>query len=313
MSCLSVLRAVVFAAYSLVGFSTAHALDFFISLGQGYTHYDATDLNRVLVLMEKTTQQHGFNNYEVSQFDGHPQSALLLGVTHKGWHFGIEAEFWVEEFSQNDVPFDLAKAERLERITCDDLRNPAYTVTELAGCVQAKERFNFIPLTFQVSRDIWRGRWGGFALGYGLGIMAGSAHVEMSTDYIGEGAIPDDKVRFEVWPGVNPLQKFFVDAELKPWRYAGLTFRGGYRLSELEGFSLRSQKGQSRVFSSVFPGAKPDANLYIVSYSADPEQDQLFIGTEAEAKQQQVGRFHLVNGDFTGWFVQLKLNLYMGL
>jgi hypothetical protein len=291
----------------------AHALDFFISLAQGYTHYEAKDLNRVLMLMEKTTQQHGFNNYAVSQFDGHPQNALLLGVTHKGWHFGIEAEFWVEDFQQNDVPFDLANAERLERITCDDLRNPDYPITKLAGCVQAREKFNFIPITFQVSRDIWRGRKGGFALGYGLGVMAGSAHVEMSTDYFGEGAIADDKVRFEIWPGVNPLQKFFVDAEYKPWRHIGFTWRSGYRISKLEGFSLRSQKGTSRVFQTVFPGARPDANLYIVSYSEDPNQDQLFVGSEAEAKQQQVGRFHLVNGDFTGWFVQAKLNLYMGL
>ena len=89
------------AALCLVagGFLPAGAHDFFLSLSQGYAHYDAADLNRILVLMEKTTQQSGFNNYGVSRFDGHPQNALALGVeAFGGWRFGLETEFWVENF-----------------------------------------------------------------------------------------------------------------------------------------------------------------------------------------------------------------------
>ncbi len=291
--------------------------EWFASLAQGYTHYEAKDLNRVLILMEKTTQQHGFNNYAVNQFDGHPQNALVLGAKYGPWSLGLEAEFWVESFRQDDVPFDLASAERLERITCQDLQNPAYTITDLAGCVQANETFNFIPVTLQVTREVWSHSWrhsqAGVSVGYGLGVMAGSAHVEMATQYYGEGAIPNDKVRFEVWPGVNRLHKFFMDAEWRPWRFVGLDWRTGYRISHLDGFSLRSQSGSSRVFQTVFPGAKPGANLYIASFSNDPNQDQLYVGTEEEAKQQTVGKFHLVNGDFTGWFVQAKLNFYLSL
>lgn len=250
---------------------------YFVSASQGYTHYDAKDLNRVLILMERTTQQNGFNNYQVNQFDGHPQNAMVVGAQKGRWRFGVEAEFWIEDFQQDDVPFDLGNAERLVRITCDDLRAPGFSPAQLAGCVQARERFEFLPLTAQFSYALLQKRRFALEAGYGLGVMAGSAYVEMHTDYIGEGAIPDDRIRFQVWPGINPLHKFFVDTEAKIWGPLSLVWRMGYRISELEGFSLRKQDGESRIFKTVFPLAREGANLYIQSF--DPprdETDQLF-------------------------------------
>ena len=294
--------------------SGAGAWDLFLSASQGYTHYEARDLNRILLLMEKTTQEKGFNNYNVNQFDGHPQNALVLGARAGSFSLGLEAEFWVEDFVQEEVPFDLENAERDYRITCETLRDPNYPVKKLAGCVEAHETFNFLPITLQASYNRNVARMLRLGAGYGAGILAGSAFIDMSTEYFGQDHIPNDHIRFQVWPGVNLVQKAFVDAEYLPWRNIGLLWRAGWRFSGMQGFTLRQQEGASRIFSSVFPEARNGANLYIQSFTRNPEDDKIFVGTEADAKQRAADLpgtgFHLVNGAFTGWFVSLKLNLY---
>lgn len=298
------------AALALTAATGTQAWEWFASVSEGYTHYDARDLNRVLFLLEKTTQEQGFNNYDVSHFDGHPQAALSFGVRHRGWQVGVEAEFWVETFVQKEVPFDLDNAERAYRITCADLRDPNYAGGGFYGCVQAHEEFDFLPITLQVSRVFAPRPWLEIAPGYALGIMAGDAHIELETNYFGEGAIPDDRIRFSVWPGINAVQKAFADVEWRPWRPVGLALRAGYRWSALDkGISLRDQKGQSRIFNTVFPDAEDGAILYIQEGSTDADHF-LYLGSEAKARRlaETTGNdLHRVVGDFTGWFLALRL------
>jgi hypothetical protein len=287
--------------------------DLFVSISEGYTHYEAKDFNRVLTLMEKTTKEKGFNPYKVNTFDGHPQNALVLGAKHGPWSLGVEAEFWVEEFEQSEVPFDLENAERDYRVTCADLRNPAYQSKQLFGCIEAKEQFTFIPITLQAGYSLEPWPWLRLGAGYGVGVLAGSAHIEMTAKYYGEGAIDDDHIRFQIWPGVNLVQKTFADVEYLPWKWMGIDLRGGWRISGVEGLTLRNQEGSSRIFSSVFPEAKEGARMYFQSFTSNPADDKIYVGTEAEAKAKAAregSRFHLVNGDFTGWFAALKLNFY---
>jgi hypothetical protein len=267
--------------------------------------------------MEKTTKEKGFNPYAVNRFDGHPQNALLLGVRQGPWSLGLEAEFWVESFEQSEVPFDLEDAERNYRVTCETLRDPNYKSTKLFGCVEAREIFDFLPITLQLSYAREPFRWLRLGAGYGLGVLAGSAHIEMTAKYYGDGAIPDDHIRFQVWPGVNLVHKAFLDLEYLPTfaRWIGLDWRTGWRVSGVQSLTLRNQEGSSRIFSAVFPEAKDGAHMYFQSFSSNPDDDKIYVGTEADAKAKAAAsgnttRFHLVNGDFTGWFLALKLNFY---
>jgi hypothetical protein len=298
----------------LVGYVPSWSWDLFASISEGYTHYDAKDFNRVLTLMEKTTKEKGFNPYNVNQFDGHPQNALVIGARQGNWSLGVEAEFWVESFEQSEVPFDLENAERDYRVTCADLNDPARKSTgQLYGCVEAKEQFDFLPITLQGAYSRPVGRWFRLGAGYGVGVLAGSAHIEMTAKYYGTGHIPDDKIRFDIWPGVNLVQKGFLDAEYLPWKWLGIDLRGGWRISGVEGLTLRNQEGSSSIFKSVFPEAKDGAHMYFQSFTSNPEDDKIYVGTEADAKakaEREGSRFHLVNGDFTGWFAALKLNFY---
>lgn len=292
----------------------AFSWDLVLSGSEGYTHYDAGDFNRVLTLMEKTTKEKGFNPYTVNTFDGHPQNALLLGVRKGPWLLGLEAEFWVEKFTQSEVPFDLENAERNYRVTCDSLRSPDYSSKNLFGCIEASETFDFLPITVQLSYALNPLPWLRVGAGYGIGVLAGSAHIEMTSRYYGANAVPDDKIDFQIWPGVNMVHKAFADIEFLPWDWLGVDWRGGWRISRIEGLTLRNQHGSSRIFSSVFPDAKNGAHMYFHSFNTHPEDDKIYVGTESEARAKAAAepgsRFHLVNGDFTGWFLALKLNFY---
>jgi hypothetical protein len=110
------------------------------------------------------------------------------------------------------------------------------------------------------------------------------------------------------------VQKGFVDAEYLPWKWLGVDWRMGWRISTIGSLTLRGQQDTSRIFKSVFPDAKNGAHMYFESFTNSPDDDKIYVGTEAEAKakaeHEPGSTFHLVNGDFTGWFVALKLNLY---
>jgi hypothetical protein len=93
----------------------------------------------------------------------------------------------------------------------------------------------------------------------------------------------------------------------------GITARYGYRLSKLAKAELRDQEGESRIFRTVFPDAKDGARLYIHTLPDPAIPKSIYVGTEADAKERAShdgSDFHLVQGDFTGWFASLKLNLY---
>lgn len=281
-----------------------------LSAGFGYSHYQAKELNEVLVLLEHLTRESaGLNPYEVKGFDGHPAAQAALRLRRGPWTAALEVEFWTESFAQSEVPFDLGDNDREDRITCDDLRATESDLSGLAGCIEARESFVFLPTTLQLS---WAPRWtpwlraGG---GYALGVLAGSARIELSAEYFGAGAAPDDRVTFSVEPDplVNPVHKFFATAEWTPSRWFGLELRSGWRITKLGGFTVRNLRGSSQVFDAAFDYPKDGDQLWIRWTSVDPDRRSIWIGSreEAESVSSRFGH-QLVQGDFSGWFASLS-------
>lgn len=285
------------------------------SVSEGYTHYQATQLNEVLQLLENLTRETaGLNPYAVKGFSGHPATQLTLSVEKGPWRLGLEAEFWTQTFAQSDVPFDLSDNERTDRITCQDLfaANP----TSLAGCIQAKEEFLFLPVTLQLS---WMPRWtpwlrAGF--GYGIGVLGGKASLELATTYMGEGAAEPDKIRFDIEPDplINPVQKWFATVEWTPVAWFGLETRGGWRRSRAGGFTLRTPSGHSQVFDAAFQNPKAGDQLWIRWTATTPDQRALWVGSREDAMSNSSRYGHeLVQGNFDGWFAALSLNFHWRL
>lgn len=282
----------------------------------GYSHYQADDLNLTLQLLEKLTRESaGTNPYQVVGFDGHPAWQARLGARRAPWNLELEVENWSETFEQAEVPFNLEDNDRDNRITCDDLRATEASLTDLAGCIQAHERFVFLPVTLQLS---WMPDWttwlrAGF--GYGLGVLGGSARVELQADYLGPDAADPDEVTFSVQPDplINPVHKFFAAIELMPFEHFGLELRGGWRLTSLQSFVLRDKEGSSQVFDAAFDFPEEGDHLWIRSAAESPDTRLLWIGSEAEAKAMSSRySFHPVRGDFDGWFAALAATFEWG-
>ena len=285
-----------------------------VGVSEGYNHYQATDLNAVMVLLERTTREaSGFNHYDVKGFDGHPATQLFLGATRGDWRVGLEAEFWTETFQQTEVPFDAAHADRKFRVTCDEVR--AQADSGRTGCLDAREVFRFVPITLQAS---WMPRWtpwlraGG---GYGIGILAGSADITLSTQYFGPEASPPDRITLGVVPSplVTWVHKFWATAEFLPWDWLGVELRGGWRYTEMGGVKIDSRSGKSQVLDLIFNSPKEGDRLYVRNPSGTPEQTSLFIGSPQAARAQTRYDFHQVTGDFSGWFLALGLNAHWSL
>ncbi|HNY31977.1 MAG TPA: hypothetical protein PKO15_13910 [Fibrobacteria bacterium] len=284
------------------------------SISEGYTHYRASELNEVLVLMESLTREAaGLNPYTVTGFDGHPATQASLAFRKGPWRLGLEMEFWTQTFRQEDVPFDLSDNTRENRITCADLA--AKPVENLAGCIQAKEEFFFLPMTLQLS---WMPQWttwlrGG--LGYGVGVLGGSASMELSTQYYGGGAARPDRISFDIVPDpkVNAVHKVFAALEWTPLRFASLEARGGIRLSEAGGFTLREPSGSSQVFDAAFQAPGEGDQLWIRWPESAPDRRAIWIGSR-QAAMANASRYghQLVHGDFSGWFAALALNFRWG-
>jgi len=283
----------------------------------GYSHYQADDLNLTLQLLEKLTRESaGTNPYTVVGFDGHPAWQGRLGARKAPWNLDLEIESWSESFEQTEVPFNLEDNERDNRITCDDLRAIEASLSDLAGCIQARENFVFLPVTLQLS---WMPDWtpwlrAGF--GYGIGILGGWADVTLEADYLGADAADPDVVTFSVEPDplINPVHKFFVSVELKPFRHLGIEARGGWRLTSLQSFVLRDKEGSSQVFDAAFDFPEEGDHLWIRSAAEQPDTRLMWIGSTAEAEAASSRySFHPVGGDFDGWFAAVALTFEWGL
>jgi hypothetical protein len=290
--------------------------DLDIGISGGYNHYQAGDLNKVMVLLEQTTREaSGFNHYTVTGFDGHPATQAFFGMTKGDWRFGLEMEFWTETFAQKDVPFDAENPDRKVRITCADLYAAADTLSTRAGCLDAQETFRFVPITLQAA---WVPQWKPWlrsGVGYGFGVLAGDASLNLHTVYLGPGSAKPDRISLEIVPTplVAWVHKAWASAEVLPVSWLGLELRGGMRYTMLGGLKIDKREGESRVLDLIFDTPKEGDRLYVRNPSGYPEQTTLFIGTPAEAKAQTRYDFHQVNGDFTGWFVSLGLNFHWGI
>ncbi|MFC1584511.1 hypothetical protein ACFL5V_03075 [Fibrobacterota bacterium] len=291
----------------IISWSNIFGLDLFISGGYGWTHYEAEDLNKFMVLLERQTNEGGFNPYQVQQFDGHWMQAWSLGVIKKPWKLAVEAEFWIESFKQSEVAFDSGSGGREERLTCAHLADPAYQAGGPYGCIEAEEEFVFLPLMLQLSYN--KGFFNRLFMdaGYGIGIMAGYAGISISTDYYG-GSGMDDKVEFGIDPGVNLLHKFFLDFELRPLSWLGIQTRSGYRISKLNGFTLVDKKGDSQLFNRMFNNPEEGDELYFESYGNTSLSEEIVIGKKTDAGRATT--LHRIEGDFTGWFVNARVNFY---
>jgi len=283
----------------------------------GYSHYQATDLNRTLQLLESLTREAaGTNPYQVRGFDGHPALQGRLGIRRAPWNLDLEVESWSETFHQSEVPFNLEDNDRDDRITCDDLRAQASTLTSLAGCIQADEAFVFLPATLQIAwMPDWK-PWLRAGFGYGLGVLGGSARVSLDASYFGPDAAHPDRVSFSVRPDplVNPVHKFFASVEWTPFRHVGLEARGGYRITRLQSFVLRDKSGSSQVFDAAFDFPENGDHLWIQSPGERPETQTIWIGSETEARARSSRyAYHPVRGDFDGWFLAVSLNAQWGL
>ena len=283
----------------------------------GYSHYQATDLNRTLRLLENLTREAaGTNPYEVKGFDGHPALQGRLGVRHAPWNLDLEVESWSQSFEQSEVPFNLDNNSRTNRITCDDLRATQATLTSLAGCIQAAETFVFLPVTLQIA---WMPDWTSWlraGFGYGIGVLGGSADVNLNATYFGPDAASPDEVSFSVLPDplINPVHKFFASVEWMPFKHLGIEARCGYRLTSLQSFVLRDKQGSSQVFDAAFDYPENGDHLWIQSPGADPGTQMLWIGTESEARARSSRyAYHAVHGDFDGWFAAAALDFEWGL
>lgn len=309
------ITATVVGAQEIPLWRTAGPWSVSLGVSEGYTHYEATQLNEVLQLLENLTRETaGLNPYKVRGFSGHPSTQLTISVEKGPWRAGVETEFWTQNFAQRDVPFDLSDNQRADRITCQDLSTSGQT--SLAGCIQAREEFLFLPVTAQLT---WMPQWKPWlraGLGYAVGVLGGKASMELSTIYVGQGASAPDKIRFEIEPDplVNPVQKWFVTAEWTPLTWMGLETRAGWRRSRAGGFTLRNPSGSSKVFDAAFQDPKDGDQMWIRYATTNSDNRALWVGSRADAMGNSSRYGHeLVQGNFDGWFAALSLNLHWRL
>lgn len=300
----------------------------FASWSFGWTHYDAKDLNQVMELLASQSGERGLRKYEVDGFDGHPRNAAVMGMQWKNWQLGLEAEFWVENFTQKEVPFYSDRDDDPRYgpdfvINCAMFRDPNWVPFDAgvskAACLEGRETFTLIPLTLQLSY-LWKmASWFHLSPGYGVGIMAGKTELEVKTDFLGLGARPDEHLIFSLYPGINLLQKIWVDWELKPASWVGIDLRTGWRFSKLDHLEVKDAKGESTLFELVLGEKVEDGKQIYIRQYCNGSQELILtspenaVGTCRDSEGQKKDSYHLVQGDFSGWYAAMKLNLYWGL
>lgn len=289
------------------------------SWGGGYTHYQASELNRSMELFAKRAADSsaGFNHFSIEQFNGHPYQYFGLGLEQGPWRFSLESDFWVEDFRQSNIPFYTGRNRdtRLlpgQNLSCAQLNQAGFNPVEnsLLGCIQARETFTFLPISAGLSYQWnWRSKW--FArIGYQAGIMAGKANLLLQTHY-SAGSGHDDTLSMDLYPGLNLLQKFSLESEYRPWSFLGLALRAGWRFSELAKVELRNIQGKSQILSLAFSHEFQEGDrFYIESFrGSGSDQDALTIN-QSKNFSKDPKYYNLIQGDFNGWNAGLTLNLY---
>lgn len=301
----------------------------FASYSLGWTQYKAKDLNDVMLALEQqSSEAAGLNHYDVDQFNGHPRQAVLIGAFWRQWYLGVELEFWVENFSQDDVPFYMNRdmdprfPPEID-MNCQQILVPDFAPVAggTAGCIDAQEIFTIVPLTFQLSRrfDFWNGRlWAG--LGAGAGVLAGDARLIVKTNFVGQNARPDDRMEITLYPGINPVYKAFVESGWRPFTFVGFSLKGGYRWSGMEYVEISEKQGDSFLFGLVLGQEShlEKGNRAYLIRTPNNQSNVLVLRdkpTAAEERQARLAgsRYDLVSGDFSGWMLEAKIDFWIGL
>jgi len=302
---------------------------FFASGSFGYTHYQASDLNDVMVALEQqSAEAAGLNHYAVDNFNGHPRQSYMIGAYWGAWRLGLEVETWVENFHQDGVPFymnrDLDPRFPIGTdISCEQLQVPGFTPVEggTAGCIDAQEIFQIVPLTLQLSRS-WAFQnnklW--LSAGIGSGVLAGDAKLIVKTDYIGDNSRTDDTVELTLYPGVNLVHKAFAETEYRPLSWLGFSLKGSYRYSQMDYVELQEKKGDSFLFGLVLgqnSHLEQGSRAYLLR-TTNGSGDVLVLRSPPSAeeiRQAELAGNHydLVQGDFSGWMIEAKVNLWWGI
>lgn len=302
-------------------------IQIFSSWGAGYTHYEAEELNELMSLFAKRASDSaaGFNNFETGDFTGHPYQVFEVGMEWKDLALSVEVDWWVESFEQSNIPFYTERSNdsslsKDDRITCSWIkeRNAQNLLHEdaIAGCINAEESFTFLPVTLNLSYLYELGDFR-FKPGYGIGVMGGKSSIIMNTEYY-HGYDIDDNLELEIWPGVNLLQKIWLDIEYKPWDHFGVLFKSGWRFSELQKLELSKVTGRSEILNLAFGKEILEGDqFYIESYrNLANDENELSIENEEvfdiESNNYKKDKkyYNLVQGDFDGWYLSLKLVYY---
>ncbi|HSQ42257.1 MAG TPA: hypothetical protein VLM37_08270 [Fibrobacteraceae bacterium] len=295
---------------------------FFFSASFGYTHYQAKELNDVMYALEaQSADAAGLNHYSVGTFNGHPRQSAIFGMYWRHWQLGLEAEFWVERFSQDDVPFYLNRDQDSrftegEDISCDELRAEGFAPVAggTAGCIDAEEKFTLIPLTLQLERlfPFWNDHlWLG--VGGAAGVLLGDASITVMTDFIGDGSRPDDTLEITLYPGINSVFKAFGEISFRPWHWVGFSLKGGYRWSGMRYVEISKKKGDSFLFSLILSNDSLEQGdrAYLLS---NGDKNTLMLGEPTDTQKSQAAlsgnRYNLVQGDFSGWMLEAKVDVF---
>lgn len=300
--------------------------DFFASASFGYTHYQAKDLNDVMIALERqSAEAAGLNRYHVDNFNGHPRQAFALGYDFGKYRIALEGESWVEDFHQDLVPFymnrDLdPRFPAGTYVGCHELRDPSFQPIDggTAGCIDAQEVFTLVPLTLQFSRhwDFLNGKLI-FGSGIAAGVLAGNAQITVSTDFIGENARPDDTLSITLDPGINWTGKVFGEAEWKPFRHFSLSLRGSLRTLKMGEIRVNEKSGDSFLFGLVL-GQESEISEGSAAYLLQGKNESVLIlrdspnKTELRQAQLSGATYRLVEGDFSGWILEAKMNFWWG-
>lgn len=285
----------------------AQAWDLYGEIAQGWTHYQAEDLNAFMRLLQAKIDRGESGGRIAGRFDGQFQNSGAIGLRTGRWRLGLESAFWRERFRQKDVPVVLGSTNQIPS-SCAALKRQSAAGDSLpSGCVSAEESFLFLPVYLHAA---WRAlEWERLEIwaGYAVGVMAGKSRVAIETDFYRED-LRDDAVTFSLDPGLQPIQKVFAEITWFPCMWMSVSGRGGVRLARLGELRVADFRGQSLVYDAVFNQPEQGDGLYFQSYPGLDGTEELVIASPRDGGGG--GNLRPVVSDFTGWFSALSISLY---